>query len=323
MGLVRESRDQGRGCSAGGGRVLDARARDRVHLAHRHRDLRPMSLSTVKVLITDLDNTLYDWVGFFAKSLAAMIDETVRLIECDPKVLKQDLQAVHRRYRDPERPYALLETVTVRAYFSSDEEARQTLAPAFMAFSRERRKHLHCYPGVVKTLESLKSVGVPIIAHTEANAIQAIRRLEKLDLLKFFHSVYALDSDLEFRSPPPLAVHRVPESLRKPNPKILDRICNELHVGAKDALYVGDSLARDIGMARLAGLRCAWASYGTRHSDSDWSLVVEVSHWSAEDIQRAAKAQEALGNTNPDAVLTESFAELLVKFDFENGEVGK
>ena len=33
----------------------------------------------LKVLVCDLDNTLYDWVGFFVPALYAMVDETVRI----------------------------------------------------------------------------------------------------------------------------------------------------------------------------------------------------------------------------------------------------
>ena len=34
-----------------------------------------------KLLITDLDNTLYDWVSFYAQSFSAMFDKLVEILK--------------------------------------------------------------------------------------------------------------------------------------------------------------------------------------------------------------------------------------------------
>jgi phosphoglycolate phosphatase len=40
-----------------------------------------------KLLITDLDNTLYDWVSFYAQSFTAMLDELVVILGVPANVL--------------------------------------------------------------------------------------------------------------------------------------------------------------------------------------------------------------------------------------------
>ena len=40
-----------------------------------------------KVLITDLDDTLYDWLGFFIPSFYAMVDELVSITGIDKEIL--------------------------------------------------------------------------------------------------------------------------------------------------------------------------------------------------------------------------------------------
>jgi phosphoglycolate phosphatase-like HAD superfamily hydrolase len=58
-------------------------------------------------------------------------------------------------------------------------------------------------------------------------------------------------------------VHYLPFGEHKPNPKVVSDICGPLKVSPCTAVYVGDSISRDIGMAKAAGLWAAWAEYGT------------------------------------------------------------
>ena len=68
---------------------------------------------TIRLVVTDLDNTLYDWVSFFVPSFYAMVDEAVELLQVARERLLDDLQEVHVRYGTSEQPFALLETKVV------------------------------------------------------------------------------------------------------------------------------------------------------------------------------------------------------------------
>jgi phosphoglycolate phosphatase-like HAD superfamily hydrolase len=50
---------------------------------------------------------------------------------------------------------------------------------------------------------------------------------------------------------------------RKPNPHVLLDICREYGRSPDEVIYVGDSLTRDVYMAKRAGVTSAWAEYGT------------------------------------------------------------
>ena len=136
----------------------------------------------MNLLITDLDNTLYDWVTFFAHAFDAMVQELTCLLDADRQSLLSQFKEIHQRYGSTETPWAALELPAARAKFSglSNGELAKQLEPAFRAFSDARREHLRLYPSVADTLSSLQARGVTIIGHTEALAVNAFYRLWRL-----------------------------------------------------------------------------------------------------------------------------------------------
>ena len=91
------------------------------------------------------------------------------------------------------------------------------------------------------------------------------------NIAQYMTRLYALDGPLlphpipgreEEHAPPSSIVRAIPRSERKPNPALLLDICSREGVRPADALYVGDSLTRDISMAKRAGVRAVWHAYG-------------------------------------------------------------
>ena len=50
--------------------------------------------------------------------------------------------------------------------------------------------------------------------------------------------------------------------------------------------YIGDSLAKDVKMARAAGCFAIWAKYGVSRDEDMYAKLVKISHWSEDDIAR-------------------------------------
>ncbi len=269
-----------------------------------------------RLLITDLDNTLYDWVTFYAQSFAAMIDELVPLLATPREQLLDEFKAIHQSYGNSEQPFAALELPSVRRRFgaSSREELASQLRPAFDAFNRARANTLRLYEGVAETLAALDARGIKVVAHTEAIAVNAWWRLRTLDVARFVCRLYALEGRLlphpipgreDEHAVPEQIVRVVPRSERKPNPRLLLDICERESVRPVDACYVGDSLTRDISMAKHAGVASAWARYGLAFDPKHWEVLVRITHWTPEDVAREAELKKHLGETSPDYTLNE------------------
>ena len=141
----------------------------------------------------------------------------------------------------------------------------------------------------------------------------------KLDILKYFKHIYAPEGFLEPHpnpsravelTPPPGLIEIIPRSERKPNPELLQDICRREGIRLSDACYVGDSLSRDVSMAKTAGVTAVWARYGTTYERSLWDTLVRVTHWTDEDVAREAALSSLYSDIKPDYTIGE-FADLL------------
>ncbi|MEK6303657.1 MAG: HAD family hydrolase [Acidobacteriota bacterium] len=276
----------------------------------------------IQLLVTDLDNTLYDWVSSFVPAFYGMVDVAAQILRVDREELLDDLKAVHQRYHNSEQPFALLETHIVERRYprATRLERKRLLAPAFDAFNELRRQNLRLYPEVRETLHTIRDRGCGVIGYTEAVVENSLYRLCLLGLLEEIQLLYVPKSRADEGHPDParqriLEQHRekvrlLPDGHRKPDPHVLKQICEDRGVPVEEALYVGDSMTRDVAMAKAAGVHAAWARYGSALNPNDWNKLVRVTHWTAEDVAREMRLKEEYRDVRPDVEI-DSFAELL------------
>ena len=118
--------------------------------------------------------------------------------------------------------------------------------------------------------------------------------LRSLGVDRYFSRLYTLQgqdaihvSELSrWVDPPEGFVTVLPRGERKPNPRLLTDICQHEGIAVSNTYYVGDSLVRDIAMAKQAGVRSVWARYGTKYDPACWAFLVKITHWTDEDVRR-------------------------------------
>lgn len=76
----------------------------------------------MKLLITDLDNTLYDWVSFYSQSFSAMAEELSKEINVPLDILLSEYKVIHQRFGNSEKPFATLELPSVISYFGTHDK---------------------------------------------------------------------------------------------------------------------------------------------------------------------------------------------------------
>jgi FMN phosphatase YigB (HAD superfamily) len=281
------------------------------------------------LLICDLDNTLYDWIGYFVPSFYAMVDAAVDIMSCDRERLLDDFRSVHQMHHDSEQPFALLETRTVKEHYRDVpiSSVVKILDPAFHAFNAARNRNLRLHDGVLDSLHLMRSRGVTLIAHTESKLYGALDRLHRLGLSEFFTKIYCRERSTlahpdtnhgsRWLSRFPLdKVRELSQHRSKPNPQVLSEICASERVPVDDAAYVGDSVARDILMAKRAGLFAIWAAYGAKHDASLYAALVRVSHWTPEEVAKEQQLRQEAASVKPDFVAETSFREVPAALGF-------
>jgi phosphoglycolate phosphatase len=276
-----------------------------------------------KLLVCDLDNTLYDWVGYFVPSFYAMVDVAVAIMKCDREKLLDDFRIVHQHAHDSEHPFALLETQTVKDLYEGTPrlDVIQALDPAFHAFNSARKKNLKLYPQVRETLDLLSSSGITLVAHTESKLYGVVDRLRRLDLYRYFSRIYCRERLLDGSpSGKTLAewlnefpIERVTELAShqaKPSKEVLLEICADENLSPEETAYVGDSISRDMLMAKRAGVLSIWAEYGTKRDPETYAALVRVTHWTPDEVAREKMNSEEAKSIKPDCVAHSSFAEV-------------
>jgi FMN phosphatase YigB (HAD superfamily) len=287
-----------------------------------------------KLLVCDLDNTLYDWVGYFVPSFNAMVDAALPIIECDREKLLDDLREVHQRHHDSEHPFALIETSVVQRRFAgmSPAEMAKVLDPAFHAFNSMRKRTLKLNPGVMEGLSILHRAEVILIAHTESKLYGAFDRLSRLKILQYFRKVYCRErpnsihpneaaSAAWLKKVPMYLVRELAHHQAKPDPDVLLEICRTEGVEVIDVAYVGDSIARDILMAKRAGVFAIWAEYGARHDHRLYADLVRVTHWTQDEVAREERLRAEAKSIRPDYTASSSFLEVLTALGIGIAEV--
>jgi phosphoglycolate phosphatase len=280
----------------------------------------------IELLIVDLDNTLYDWIGFFVPAFYRMIDAAVEILNVDQETLLTDIQVVHQKYGNSEHPFALLETKVVKNRFpgKSRTELAKLLDPAFHTFNKKRQELLKLFPGVLETLQFIYESGCKIVAYTEADVRNSMFRIESLGIRKYISRLYApMSSGPGHPRGKELYVDELrngflwllPNEYRKPNPKILEDIFVEFSLYPEKALYVGDSIIKDISMAKRAGTHAAWARYGTKYDKKLWEKLVRITHWTKEDAAREFQLRNEARGVSPDVELN-SFREVTGHYVF-------
>jgi phosphoglycolate phosphatase len=284
----------------------------------------------VTAIITDLDNTLYDWLEMWGEAFGAMLRVLAERSRLPQHVIEADARGVHQRRGTTEYAFLIQELPCLR-----EKHPRQDLteiyADAIRAYRLARERSLRLFPSVAETLAALKARGCLVVGYTDSRAFHAGYRVRKLGLDGLLDYLYSPpDHDLPsaatleaIRTQPKEAylfrktVHRLlPEGEMKPNPEVLADIMEGVGAAPERTIHVGDSLLKDVLMAQQAGVTDVFARFGLAQHRQEYELLRRVSHWTDADIERERRRM-ALHDVHPTYTLNETLAELFDLFEFE------
>lgn len=245
--------------------------------------------------------------------------------------LEAEIRVVHQLHGTSEYSNLLNELPSLQGK-SGNLTPLEAFDDAVHVLNAKRKKATRLYPGVYRALMDIKSRGTTIAAYTESISYWTQWRIKQTQLDGVIDVLYsAPDHELppgmtfdklrrpEFRSANDYAlkytVHRhIPRDEVKPNPKVLRDILADLQCAPDDALYVGDSLMKDVAMAQAAGVLDAHAKYGEVQHTADYDLLRRVSHWPDAAVNRE---RELISDpdTVPTIVLEREFGEIVHYFE--------
>lgn len=247
-------------------------------------------------LITDFDNTLYDWFEVWHRSFSAMLSEIKRISELNDDVLLPEIRSIHQQFGTSEYAFLVESMPSLRAKYP-DQDLRKVFDSAIHAYRRARKENLRLYDGVRETLERLRQAKVLIVLYTDSLAFYTNDRVRRLGLDELVDFVF---SPMDHEVPDSITRHterteyqlahakhlHVPKGVVKPNPEVLLDIVRDIGRSKSECVYLGDSLMKDVAMAQGAGIVDVYAEYGVVQHHEGYPLLRKVSHWKEADVQR-------------------------------------
>ena len=205
--------------------------------------------NAVEAVLCDMDNTLFDFVRAKREACRCVVDH---LGAGDADALfRQFLRGVH----------GFEDHANIRDYLVDlGIYEERTFEICCRTYDDVKLDRVEAYPGVEETLRRIQNAGIPLAVVTDAESLQAYRRLKKTGLIDYFETVVTPDVS----------------GRRKPEPDSLLYALRELDAVPARAMMVGDSLIRDIAPGRRLGMVTAFAAYGDWREGSPTGIEADI-----------------------------------------------
>lgn len=196
--------------------------------------------SSFKAVIFDMDNTLFD----FYSCMKAGCEAAVSYLGTGTA---EELHGYYFRGR-----YSIEDHMNLQEFMEMHEcFSIEAYFKAAAAYDKAKMDTLTPYTGIPTVLSVLKKQGYRLVVVTDAYTHAAEERLEKTGLAGFFEECVGYDTT----------------GYKKPHHAPFECALDLLDCKPYEAVYVGDSMRRDIDPASAVGMAAIHAEYGDRHEN--------------------------------------------------------
>jgi FMN phosphatase YigB (HAD superfamily) len=296
-----------------------------------------MARKIVDTLIIDLDNTIFDWFAVWYESFKPIYDGIITRSGKPAKEVEAAIRAVHQARCTSEYTF-LLEELEIIQDLRNAGDIRDIFSAEIEASRHGRDQNIKLYPSVFRSLWDIKKAGTKIVAYTESMRFYSAYRLKRFGLDGVIDVLFSPeDHDMpagvsldrmrrlpdDFYELHVTEIRHTPPGELKPNPRVLLDIINSVGARKERCAYIGDSLFKDVAMARDVGVFDVHAQYGESQRRPEYGLLQRVSHWTEDDVQREKEIIAKGHDFTPSAVLKDTFAEIFIYCEFGNFPDGK
>jgi FMN phosphatase YigB (HAD superfamily) len=284
-----------------------------------------VGLNWQHLLITDIDNTLFDFGLYAEAGLRRVVPLAASLLGISQAEAITELRAAFREFSSIEIQYAYESLPSLKERVADDRyRLSRELASAFWDSATQ---DIEPYPDVLTTMEYLWRNGTAIVAVSDAPMEAAWRKLRRLGLLRYLSGVVAVKSEYSRQRPIALRqedipdfgdpretrhlfYHRLSPNERKPSALAYERVLERILIDHSRVTVIGDSPLKDLVPARELGLSAYWAAYGERQRHLEATLQAVTPFEPPEALGSQAKEASDFGTLD-------TFRELLdvIKLD--------
>jgi len=246
------------------------------------------------LVVTDVDNTVFDWVRYYTTAMQALFDRVHGITGIPVATLASESRDVFTRHGSIEYPFLIQELPSIAAHFDDDIDRIlcEVVEPGRAAFMQAAESTLLPYPDVPEALAAFRKkfgTRIPLVALTDAPRYVAMWKLSKLGLLKYFDAVYGLPDPRiptcgkagRVKVDPEILLKHLqqssfgfsgkirilPDEYEKPGTRglktvLMDYELDETPEIRHRVVWIGDNPRKDIALGRKLGVTTLWAKYG-------------------------------------------------------------
>jgi phosphoglycolate phosphatase-like HAD superfamily hydrolase len=272
-----------------------------------------MHRKLVTTLILDLDNTLYDWLRIWFATFSVLRGEIVARMG-DEAAADCAIRRVHQAHGTSEYRFLF------EALFAGSGPTKAQLS----AETEQAACPDGLYPGVLTSLREIRAHGTRIVGCTESMEQYSTERILRFGLDGMIDVLFCnrdhpdpeslLTPDKIRPCLSKTEVRHISQGRFKPDPDILREILKFVDAAPTQTAYVGDSIARDMTMARDAGIIGIHARYGDTFGREEIELLKRVSHWTDENVSREVGCANV--SVNDSLALHSGFREIFKHLTF-------
>jgi putative hydrolase of the HAD superfamily len=211
----------------------------------------------IKAVIFDMDNTLFDFV---AAKLHACKQVAEFMGREDGEMLFEYFLHGGRGFENHEN---IRDYLVDRVSFSAEAYLK-----CISIYQEEKLSVLVPYPGIHDILREMRRKSVKMAVLTDAHQDNALLRLKKLDLVRYFDHIITIDMT----------------GAKKPALEPFLLALQMLGTIPEETLLIGDSIRRDIAPGKILGMITAHARYGDRNVRSSEVCQPDIIFNSVQDI---------------------------------------
>ena len=294
-------------------------------------------MKNIKLLITDLDDTIWDWVSMWYNSFLPYFTDIKEISGIKEEVLINSFKKLHQKYHSSEVSFAYneLDGLKKKDKKNIEQKKNKNNRSIIHNYYHNKKHNLNLYPNVLSTLLTIKNKKTLIVGFTESNSFFTQYRIKTLNIDGLFDSIYTPEDvgmpkrvkrfyEKGYWDLKDTKIRILPKKTKKPNPEILLNIAKDYMVPLNEIVYIGDKLDRDIYMAKSANITNIHAAYGNKINIEAYSLLRRVTHWTKSEVEREIQFNKNINNKNiePDYTIKD-FKDLLDLFNFVPWKIRK
>lgn len=244
----------------------------------------------VKLLITDMDNTLASHGKYFSTGVEKAITELSAKTKIPESELNTLIGNEMEKARSHDYPWSV--EIALQDRFQVGKPGGMSVAdfhdnivkPFWKTLDESMSENFKAFPGVESTLQELKAKNIHVAVLSDAPAYIGLKRLETTGIspglvdrfygLHNWHDPVNVSTELAahgygrvesmLKTPHQLSEFRpLPHHWEKPDTNGFEALMRAYNVRPAETLMIGDSRVKDVGVAHRAGSRAIWAKYGT------------------------------------------------------------